>query len=74
MLTSCSRMEEAEKEKTRQRNCKGEFIFRNSDDFFYPIATPTHTPRSPYPWEVEAAPSRTQKESRPSKGSASPSP
>lgn len=47
-------MEQAEKEKIRRRNCKGEYIYRNQNDYFYPIATPVHQQREPYPWESVA--------------------
>jgi hypothetical protein len=53
LLGGCSRLEQSEKEKIRQRNCKSEAIYRLSSDCFYPIDTPLHTPRSSYPWEVE---------------------
>ena len=46
-------MEQSEREKLRRLNCKGESIYRNQGDLFYPIAAPAHTPRSPYPWESE---------------------
>ncbi len=46
-------MEQSEREKIRRLNCKGEPIYRNHDDLFYPISPPAHTPRSSYPWESE---------------------
>lgn len=46
-------MEQSEREKIRRLNCKGESIYRNQSDLFYPIGAPMHTPRSPYPWESE---------------------
>ena len=52
-LLGCSRMEQSEKEKIRRLNCKGEPIYRNHADVFFPIVTPTHTPRAPYVWESE---------------------
>lgn len=55
-------MEKGEKEKIRQRNCKGEYIYRNHSDYFYPISAPIHTPRSSYPWESEATLPRITKE------------
>lgn len=70
MLAGCSGMEKTEKEKIRQRNCKGEYIYRNHNDFFYPISTPTHTPRSSYPWESEANFPRITKEYFRCKGSS----
>lgn len=38
----------------RRRNCKAETVYRNRDEYFYPLAAPSHTPRSVYPWEAEA--------------------
>ena len=38
-------MEKGEKEKIRQRNCKGEYIYRSGGDYFYPIAAPAYTPK-----------------------------
>lgn len=46
-------MEQSEGEKIRRLNCKGEPIYRNQADIFYPISPLTHTPRAPYPWESE---------------------
>src|SRR5258708_25110406 len=53
LLIGCSGMEQSEREKIRRLNCKGEPIYRNHDDLFYPISPPTHTPRTCYPWESE---------------------
>jgi len=55
-------MERTEREKIRKRNCKGETIYRNSNDFLYPIATPQFTPRAAYPWESETNLPRITKE------------
>ena len=52
-LGSCSRLEHSEKEKIRKRNCRIEGIYRASNDRFYAVAAPLHTPRSFYPWEAE---------------------
>ncbi|MDE3047273.1 MAG: hypothetical protein KGI83_02870 [Verrucomicrobiota bacterium] len=46
-------MEQSEREKIRRLNCKGETIYRNQADIFYPIDTPIPTSRSFYPWESE---------------------
>ena len=43
-LTACSGLEQSEREKARRRNCKGEYIYRNKGDFFYPIAAPASRP------------------------------
>ena len=53
ILAGCSRMERSEQERIRRLNCKGEPIYRACGESFYPIETPTHTPRSAYPWESE---------------------
>ncbi len=62
VLFGCSGLEQSEKEKTRRRNCKGEYIYRSQGDYFYPIAAPQHTPRAPYPWESESNLPRITKE------------
>ncbi len=46
-------MQRSEKEKIRKRNCQGEMIYRTSDEYFYPIATPKRVAKEPYPWEVD---------------------
>ncbi len=67
-------MEKGEKEKIRQRNCKGEYIYRSQGDFFYPIAEPAHTPRAPYPWESDANLPRITKDFFRCKGSSANAP
>lgn len=52
-VLGCSGLERSEREKTRKRNAKGERIYRSHKDFFAPLSTPEHTPRAPYPWEVQ---------------------
>lgn len=47
-------MKRAEIAKIRKRNCKGEAVLRNHDDFFYPIVTPKLNAKSPYPWETDS--------------------
>jgi hypothetical protein len=47
-------LQRSEQEKIRRQNAKAEYIYRNRSDVFYPIASPEHTPRAPYPWETEA--------------------
>lgn len=61
-LSSCSRLEQSEREKIRRRNSKAEAIYRNHDDVLYPLTTPAHAPRSLYPWEAEANLPRITKE------------
>jgi hypothetical protein len=53
LFASCSRIEKAEEEKIKRRNCKTEVIYRSHEDRFYPIAPPSHVARAPYPWEIE---------------------
>lgn len=62
LLTSCSGFERSEQEKIRKKNCKGEYIYRNQNDIFAPIAPPEHLARTPYPWENEASLPRITKE------------
>lgn len=62
-------MERSEREKLRRRNATGEYVYRSSDDYFYPIGVPAHTPRTPYPWESEANLPRITKEFFRCKGS-----
>ncbi|MBS0626120.1 MAG: hypothetical protein JSS32_08735 [Verrucomicrobia bacterium] len=61
-LASCSGLENSEREKVRRRNCKGEYIYRSQNEYYYPISPPTHTPRPPYPWESEVNLPRITKE------------
>jgi len=63
-------MEQSERERIRRLNCKGEPIYRNRNEYFYPIATPIHTPRSPYPWESEGNLPRITREFFRCKGSS----
>lgn len=44
-------MEQSEQKKLRRQNAKGEFIYRNHDEYRYQIDTPKHRIRKPYPWE-----------------------
>lgn len=69
LLLSCSGLEKSEREKIRQRNCKGEYIYRSHNEYFYPIVTPIHTPRTAYPWESESNLPRITKEFFRCKGS-----
>ncbi|MDE3046588.1 MAG: hypothetical protein KGJ02_08120 [Verrucomicrobiota bacterium] len=62
ILCSCSGLERSEQEKLRRQNCKAEYIYRGPSDIFYPIGTPEHTARTPYPWETEAHLPRITKE------------
>ena len=50
-LMGCSGLEQSEQDKLREKNAKGEYVYRNYDEVSYPIPTPR--PRDPesYPWE-----------------------
>lgn len=63
-------MQRAEREKIRKRNCKGETIYRNHNDVFYPIANPQLAVRSPYPWESDSNLPRITKDFFRCKGSS----
>lgn len=69
LLVGCSGMEQSEREKLRRQNCKAESISRKHTDVFYSIPTPSHAPRSLYPWESEANLPRITKEFFRCKGS-----
>lgn len=64
-------MEQSEKEKIRRMNCKGDLIHRNENECFYPISTPTHSPRVAYPWEAEGRLPRITKDFFRCKGKSS---
>lgn len=51
LTAGCFGIEHAENEKIRRRNCKGEPIYRNHDEYTAAIHPPAHTPRDAYPWE-----------------------
>jgi len=48
---SCSGLELSEKEKLRQQNAKGEFIYRKRDERQFTVVEPTLRKKEPYPWE-----------------------
>ena len=49
---SCSSgIERSENEKLKRKNSKGEYIYRNHNEYLFAIAPPLHTPRQAYPWE-----------------------
>lgn len=70
LLVGCSGMEQAEREKIRRLNCKGEPVYRSHNEVFYSIEPPQHIPRSPYPWESENNLPRITKEFFRCKGSS----
>ena len=51
-LGGCSGLEKSEKDKLREQNAKGEYIYRHENEVLYPIASPRPREREPYPWEV----------------------
>jgi hypothetical protein len=51
LLGGCSGLEQSEQEKMRRQNAKGEFIYRNHDEFHYTMSPPLHQLRERYPWE-----------------------
>lgn len=52
---SCTGLEKAEKEKLRERNMKGEYIYRHEKEVFYSVPPPKPRPKEPYPWEQKGA-------------------
>src|SRR3989344_2655016 len=70
IFLGCSGMERTEREKIRQRNCKGEYIYRSQSDFFFPIAPPQLALRASYPWETEGNLPRITKDFFRCKGSS----
>lgn len=68
-VAACSGLERAEEERIRRRNCVAERIYRNHNEYFSPVTTPLHTPREPYPWEVQSALPKITKEFFRCKGS-----
>ena len=51
----CSGHEKSEQDRLREQNAKGEYVYRNHDEKHYPLKTPAHRDREPYPWEKETA-------------------
>ncbi len=59
LFFSCSGLEKTEKEKIREQNAKGEYIYRKSNEVFYQVEAPKPRAKELYPWEdawEEAAP------------------
>ena len=50
-LLGCSGLEKSEQDKLREKNAKGEYVYRNHDEVSYPVPTPRHRDREAYPWE-----------------------
>ncbi len=51
LLASCTKPEEAEREKIGQMNMHAEYIYRESNDRLFELSPPKHCPREKYPWE-----------------------
>jgi hypothetical protein len=51
VLAGCSGLEQSEKDNRRRLNAKGEFVYRNHDEFLHPIPPTKHQTREKYPWE-----------------------
>src|SRR5690348_16839415 len=53
LLAGCSGMEQSERDKLREHNAQGEFIYRRHDEYLYPLPNPSHRIRDKYPWEQD---------------------
>ena len=51
-LTGCSGLEKSEREKLRDSNAKGEYVYRNHDEVAYPVPAPRPREREAYAWET----------------------
>lgn len=51
LLSACSGLEQSEQENLRRFNAKGEFIYRNHNEYLYAIAPPEQRVRERYSWE-----------------------
>ena len=58
LIGSCSGLEKSEKEKIRERNLKGEFIYRNHNEYLFTIPPLQKREREPYPWELPPPPKK----------------
>lgn len=54
LVGSCSGLEKSEKDKIRERNLKGEFIYRNHNELLFTVPPIKKRTREPYPWELPA--------------------
>jgi hypothetical protein len=50
-LTGCTGLEKSEKEKLKERNATGEFVYRQHDEISYPLTPPRPQDQESYPWE-----------------------
>ena len=53
LFSGCSGLEKSEKEKLREQNAKGEYIYRMQEEHLYKIDAPTPVTPEPYPWQKE---------------------
>jgi hypothetical protein len=51
ILTACSGLDFQDSAKIRKENEKGEFIYRESDEFLHKVTAPKPRKREKYPWE-----------------------
>jgi hypothetical protein len=51
-LMGCTGLEKSEQDKLRERNAKGEYVYRHHDEVAYPIPPPRPREREAYPWET----------------------
>jgi hypothetical protein len=51
LFNACQSTEEAAQERLYQRNARGEYVTRASQEHAYPLPQPILTPRNAYPWE-----------------------
>ncbi len=52
-LQGCSGLEKSEQDKLREKNAKGEYVYRNHDEVSYPVPSPRPRSREAYPWEAK---------------------
>jgi len=50
-LLGCSGQEKSQKDRLRQQNAKGEYIYRLHNEMEAEVGDPKHRERDPYPWE-----------------------
>jgi len=51
LFAGCTGLKKSEKEKLRDQNLKGEYIYRYHNEVMYPQAFPSLRKKEPYPWE-----------------------
>jgi hypothetical protein len=50
-LTGCTGLEKSQKEKLKERNATGEYVYRHHDEIAYPVPTPRPQAQEKYPWQ-----------------------